>query len=185
MPMTRAFPYNSLAVILLAATLLTACSRQASLDAPVRPALYAVSDTTARYDITFVMGKVQQNGLLVTRLHNDEARLVCASPFGLTLFDITLRNNDYTLNHCIEPLRNEKIWTVLADDFRSIFLATHGSVTYDSDGRQLRRTGCGLTRGTIRYDADSHATRIAHKWLKLQIEITPYNPSTPDNHATR
>lgn len=183
--MTRAFPYNSLAVILLAATLLTACSRQPSLDAPVQPAIYAVSDTTARYDIAFSMGKVHQNGLLVTRLHNGEARIVCATPFGLTLFDVTLRNDDYQLNHCIESLRNERVWQVLADDFRSIFLATHGTITYDNDGRQLRHTGNGLTRGTIRYDAESHTTRIAHKWLKLQIEITPYNPSTKGIHAAR
>lgn len=182
--MTRVFPYNSLTGILLVVVLMAACSRQASLDAPVRPAIYAVSDTTMRYDITFTMGKVQQNGMLITRLHNDEARLVCASPFGLTLFDITLRNNDYTLNHCIEPLRNERIWSVLADDFRSIFLTTQGSRTYDNNGQELRRTGSGLTRGTIRYDADSHTTQIAHKWLKLHIAITPQNLSIQDNHAT-
>ena len=110
---------------------------------------------------------------------------MCATPFGLTLFDVTLRDDDYQLNHCIESLRNERVWQVLADDFRSIFLATHGTITYDNDGRQLRHTGNGLTRGTIRYDAESHTTRIAHKWLKLQIEITPYNPSTKGNHAAR
>lgn len=183
--MTRVFRYNSPVVILVAVILCTACSRQASLDAPIRPAIYAVGDTATRYDIMFALGKNRQSGFLMTRMYNDEARLVCATPFGLTLFDITLRNDSLTLNHCIAPLQNEKVWDVLAEDFRSIFLPSRGNITYDNDDRQLRRTGRGLTRGTILYDADNRSTSITHKWLQLQIEITPYNPSTTNDHATR
>ena len=46
--------------------------------------------------------------LIVRRMPDNEIRIVASTYFGLSLFDFSLRNDQFTVNSCIEPMNKEK-----------------------------------------------------------------------------
>lgn len=66
---------------------------------------------------------------------DNEIRIVASTYFGLSLFDFSLRNDQFTVNSCIEPMKKEKVLKLLEMDFRRLFLSgkdTRVKATKDS-----------------------------------------------------
>lgn len=58
---------------------------------------------------------------------DNEIRIVASTYFGLSLFDFSLRNDQFTVNSCIEPMKKEKVLKLLEMDFRRLFLSEKGT----------------------------------------------------------
>ena len=55
--------------------------------------------------------------LIVRRMPDNEIRIVASTYFGLSLFDFSLRNDQFTVNSCIEPMKKEKVLKLLVCQF--------------------------------------------------------------------
>lgn len=54
---------------------------------------------------------------------DNEIRIVASTYFGLSLFDFSLRNDQFTVNSCIEPMKKENVLKLLEMEFRRLFLS--------------------------------------------------------------
>ncbi len=60
--------------------------------------------------------------LIVQRRADNEIRIVAATFFGPTLFDFGLKNEQFNIYSCVEPLRNKRIAKLFENDFKKLFL---------------------------------------------------------------
>jgi len=75
-----------------------------------------------QYQLDFM--KHHMSGMLIVRrMPDNEIRIVASTYFGLSLFDFSLRNDQFTVNSCIEPMKKEKVLKLLEMDFRRLFLS--------------------------------------------------------------
>lgn len=173
--MTRAWRYIKIPLVITAIYLSAAACTPKLVDrnTPL-PALYSVSGQSARYDFDITFGKTGQGGILVTKKYDDKVRIVCTSYFGMSIFDLSLTPDSYTLNSCIEPLQKKNIWEMLSKDLRLIFMPVPaGKYSTDKEGNQILKSGKGIAYGKISYSPDSQTTIIRHPWLKLQLTLKP------------
>lgn len=64
------------------------------------------------------------SGLLIVRkLPDNEIRILASTYFGLSLFDFSLRENEFHVNSCIEPMKKKKMLLLLETDFKNLFLS--------------------------------------------------------------
>ena len=99
-----------------------------------------------KYNIQLDFMKHHMSGMLIVRrMPDNEIRIVASTYFGLSLFDFSLRNDQFTVNSCIEPMKKEKVLKLLEMDFRRLFLSgkdTRVKATKDSATEKR-------TRGTV------------------------------------
>ena len=62
------------------------------------------------------------SGLLIVRkLPDNEIRILASTYFGLSLFDFSLRKNEFHVNSCIEPMKKKKMLLLLKQTLRIYF----------------------------------------------------------------
>lgn len=180
--MTRAWQYikviwqyiKVIGVAVAICLLSAACSRAIVNGDGLAPALYQATEQVSRYDVSISFGKTDQGGMLVAKKYGNDIRIVCTSYFGMSLFDLSLSPDGYTLNNCIEPLRKEAIWKILSQDFRLLFMPVPSTKsTIDKAGNRILKSGKGLTRGKISYSPASQTAIVSHPWLRLKLVINP------------
>ncbi len=173
--MTHAWQYiKAIGVAVTICLLSAACSRAIVNGSELVPAIYQTTEQVSRYDASISFGKTGQGGILVAKKYGNDIRIVCTSYFGMSLFDLSLSSNGYTLNNCIEPLRKEAIWKILSQDFRLLFMPVPSAkTTIDKAGNRILKSGNGLTRGKISYSTASQTAIVSHPWLRLKLSITP------------
>ena len=115
--------------------------------------------------------------LIVRRMPDNEIRIVASTYFGLSLFDFSLRNDQFTVNSCIEPMKKEKVLKLLEMDFRRLFLSgkdTRVKATKDS-ATEKRTSGKGFGKSVVYITGDTPGDpaqiKIKHPWIRLTIRL--------------
>ena len=109
--------------------------------------------------------------------YDNEIRIVASTYFGLSLFDFSLRNDQFTVNSCIEPMKKEKVLKLLEMDFRRLFLSgkdTRVKATKDS-ATEKRTSGKGFGKSVVyitgNTPGDPAQIKIKHPWIRLTIRL--------------
>ena len=72
-----------------------------------------------RYDFSLKLGRKELSGIMVARtVSPGTVRVVGATYFGMTLFDMTLTKDSYTMNSVAEPLSGKAFASFLAMKLR-------------------------------------------------------------------
>lgn len=72
-----------------------------------------------RYDFSLKVGRKELSGIMVARtISPGTVRVVGATYFGMTLFDMTLTKDSYTMNSVAEPLSGKAFSQFLAMKLR-------------------------------------------------------------------
>lgn len=72
-----------------------------------------------RFDFVLKAGRRELSGMMVSRaVSEDSVRVVGTTYFGLTLFDMTLTEDSYTMNSCADFLSNKAFASFLAMKLR-------------------------------------------------------------------
>lgn len=125
--MRRSLRFVSLMVLLfLWIQIQTSCSpRMSGEGSTVLPAIELTQgESSQKYNIQLDFMKHHMSGMLIVRrMPDNEIRIVASTYFGLSLFDFSLRNDQFTVNSCIEPMKKEKVLKLLEMDFRRLFLS--------------------------------------------------------------
>ena len=120
--MRRSLRFVSLMVLLfLWIQIQTSCSpRMSGEGSTVLPAIELTQgESSQKYNIQLDFMKHHMSGMLIVRrMPDNEIRIVASTYFGLSLFDFSLRNDQFTVNSCIEPMKKEKVLKLLEMDFR-------------------------------------------------------------------
>ena len=155
--MRRSLRFVSLMVLLfLWIQIQTSCSpRMSGEGSTVLPAIELTQgESSQKYNIQLDFMKHHMSGMLIVRrMPDNEIRIVASTYFGLSLFDFSLRNDQFTVNSCIEPMKKEKVLKLLEMDFRRLFFGK--SVVYIT----------GNTPG------DPAQIKIKHPWIRLTIRL--------------
>lgn len=166
---------------ILAGCLLSCASTQRSI--PTAP-LPTLAEQTQKYNLQLDFLKHHFSGLLVARrLPDNEIRILASTYFGLSLFDFSLREDTFRVNHCVEPMRKEKILRLLESDLKSLFLGNPAARVRKREGMPERRTsgrGFGRTVMTLGGDTgeEAGAIRIRHPWIRLTLQVNPLTEET-------
>ena len=123
--MRRSLRFVSLMVLLfLWIQIQTSCSpRMSGEGSTVLPAIELTQgESSQKYNIQLDFMKHHMSGMLIVRrMPDNEIRIVASTYFGLSLFDFSLRNDRFTVNSCIEPMKKEKVLKLLEMDFRRLW----------------------------------------------------------------
>ena len=113
----------------------------------------------------------------LTQGESSQIRIVASTYFGLSLFDFSLRNDQFTVNSCIEPMKKEKVLKLLEMDFRRLFLSgkdTRVKATKDS-ATEKRTSGKGFGKSVVyitgNTPGDPAQIKIKHPWIRLTIRL--------------
>lgn len=115
--------------------------------------------------------------LAVRKMDNEEIRIIAATPFGLSLFDFGLKENEeWTVYSCIEPMRKEKFLKILERDFKLLFLSDRNFEKKEiKDNYTKFAIGKGFSKSTIfispAKDNGLENIKIKHAWW-LGLTIT-------------
>ena len=125
--MRRSLRFVSLTVLLfLGIQVQTSCSPRISGEGSTVPPVIELTqgEESQKYNIQLDFMKHHMSGMLIVRrMPDNEIRIVASTYFGLSLFDFSLRNDQFTVNSCIEPMKKEKVLKLLEMDFRRLFLS--------------------------------------------------------------
>lgn len=122
--MKQSFLFANLIFILY---LFTSCGSSKTIagDATshVTPIICA-EEYSQKYNMQLDFMKHHFSGLLIVRkLPDNEIRILASTYFGLSLFDFSLRENEFHVNSCIEPMKKKKMLLLLETDFKNLFLS--------------------------------------------------------------
>lgn len=172
---------SAFANLLLILCLIASCasSRQAAGEGaaiPVPPIIRAEAHSQ-KFNLQLDFMKHHLSGLLIVRrLPGDEIRILGTTYFGPSLFDFSLKDGQFRVNSCLEPLRKKKILLLLERDFRQLFLSVKSvrrrSVTGSTEKRVTGRgPGKSVFYLTDFASGAPSRVRIRHPWLKLSIQL--------------
>ena len=177
----RSLRFVSLMVLLfLWIQIQTSCSpRMSGEGSTVLPAIELTQgESSQKYNIQLDFMKHHMSGMLIVRrMPDNEIRIVASTYFGLSLFDFSLRNDQFTVNSCIEPMKKEKVLKLLEMDFRRLFLSGKDirvKTTKDS-ATEKRTSGKGFGKSVVyitgNTPGDPAQIKIKHPWIRLTIRL--------------
>ena len=179
--MRRSLRFVSLMVLLfLWIQIQTSCSpRMSGEGSTVLPAIELTQgESSQKYNIQLDFMRHHMSGMLIVRrMPDNEIRIVASTYFGLSLFDFSLRNDQFTVNSCIEPMKKEKVLKLLEMDFRRLFLSEKGTrVKASKDSTtEKRTTGKGFGKSVVyitgNTPGDPAQIKIKHPWIRLTIRL--------------
>ena len=174
--MRRSLRFVSLtALLFLWIQIQTSCSpRMSGEGSTVPPAIELTQgESSQKYNIQLDFMKHHMSGMLIVRrMPDNEIRIVASTYFGLSLFDFSLRNDQFTVNNCIEPMKKEKVLKLLEMDFRG--KDTRVKATKDS-ATEKRTSGKGFGKSVVyitgNTPGDPAQIKIKHPWIRLTIRL--------------
>ena len=111
--MKRSLRFVSLTVLLfLGIQVQTSCSPRISGEGSTMPPIIELTqgEGSQKYNIQLDFMKHHMSGMLIVRrMPDNEIRIVASTYFGLSLFDFSLRDDQFNVNSCIEPMKKEKV----------------------------------------------------------------------------
>lgn len=171
-----------LANFILILYVLTSCvsSKVVSGDVSLEVApIIRAEESSQKYNLQFDFMKHHFSGLLIVRkLPDNEIRIVASTYFGLSLFDFSLRGNEFHVNSCIEPMRKKKILRLLETDFKNLFLSENNlRIRKKSNTFEKRTTGSGFGKSVFYLSefvaGQPEQIRIKHPWLRFSMQLKP------------
>lgn len=132
-----------------------------------------------RYNLQIDYGKQHMSGLLVIRRQQSGVWLLAGvTHFGLSLFQFTLDNGQWTTHSCIDPLASPKVLALLQRDFGLLLQPDHykirrcrkNHVPCWTVGRGLGRTVWRVQQGM---DGIASGAVLQHPWLRLTLRLDP------------
>ena len=166
--MKQSFLFANLIFILY---LFTSCGSSKTIagDATshVTPIICA-EEYSQKYNMQLDFMKHHFSGLLIVRkLPDNEIRILASTYFGLSLFDFSLRENEFQVNSCIEPMKKKKMLLFLS--------GKNIRIKKKSGTFEKRVTGRGFGR-TVFYLSEFNSghpeqIKIKHPWLRLSIQL--------------
>lgn len=179
--MRRSLRFVSLSVLFfLIVQLQTSCSPRISGEgSTVPPAIeLTAGEGSQKYNIQLDFMKHHFSGMLIVRrMPENEIRILASTYFGLSLFDFSLRREDFLVNSCVAPMQKEKVLKLLEMDFKHLFLSGKGiRVRTSKDGAIEKRTsGKGFGKSIVSIagetQGDPEQVRIRHPWIRLTIQL--------------
>ena len=164
--MKQSFLFANLIFILY---LFTSCSSSKTIagDATsyVTPIICA-EEYSQKYNMQLDFMKHHFSGLLIVRkLPDNEIRILASTYFGLSLFDFSLRENEF-----------QKILLLLETDFKNLFLSGKNiRIKKKSSTFEKRVTGRGFGKSVFYLSefTSGHPKqiKIKHPWLRLSIQL--------------
>ena len=175
--MKQSFLFANLIFILY---LFTSCGSSKTIagDATsyVTPIICA-EEYSQKYNMQLDFMKHHFSGLLIVRkLPDNEIRILASTYFGLSLFDFSLRENEFHVISCIEPMKKKKMLLLLETDFKNLFLSGKNiRIKKKSSTFEKRVTGRGFGK-TVFYLSEFNSghpeqIKIKHPWLRLSIQL--------------
>lgn len=171
-------PSSLFASLLLTLFLVTSCASFHTADAGASlPPIIHAGDTSQKYNMQLDFMKHHFSGMLIVRrLPGDEIRILAATYFGLSLFDFSLRGEEFHVNSCIEPMRKKKMLQLLETDFKSLLLSGKNfRVKQQGNTFEERVSGRGFGKSVFSLSEFSSGSpgqiRIKHPWLRLSIQL--------------
>ncbi len=148
------------------------------------PIIYA-EEYSQKYNMQLDFMKHHFSGLLIIRKlpDNGEIRLLASTYFGLSLFDFSIRNNEFHVNSCIEPMKKKKMLQLLEKDFKNLLLSGQNiHIKKKSTTFEKRTAGRGLGKSIFYLSEFSSGypqqIRIKHPWLRLSIQLDKLKEKT-------
>ena len=178
--MRRSLRFASLSVLFfLIVQLQTSCSPRISGESgTVPPAIELTAGKGSQYNIQLDFMKHHLSGMLIVRrMPENEIRILASTYFGLSLFDFSLRGENFLVNSCVAPMQKEKVLKLLEMDFKHLFLSSKGiRVRTSKDGAIEKRTsgkgfGKSIVSITGETQGDPEQVRIRHPWIRLTIQL--------------
>ena len=160
--------------------LLTSCAspKVVERDASVHSApIIHAQEFSQKYNMQLDFMKHHFSGMLIVReLPDNEIRILASTYFGLSLFDFSLRNEEFHVNSCIEPMKKKKILRLLETDFKNLFLnGKNIRIKKKNSTFEKRVTGSGFGKSVF-YLSEfvsgyPEQIKIKHPWLRLSIQL--------------
>ena len=179
--MRRSLRFVSLMVLLfLWIQIQTSCSpRMSGEGSTVLPAIELTQgESSQKYNIQLDFMKHHFSGMLIVRrMPENEIRILASTYFGLSLFDFSLRGENFLVNSCVAPMQKEKVLKLLEMDFKHLFLSSKGiQVRTSKDGAIEKRTsGKGFGKSVVyiigNTPGDPAQIKIKHPWIRLTIRL--------------
>lgn len=117
--MTRSLRLTSLFLALL----LSSCAAKLITPTQASPPLLNVGNEMQKFNMQLNFKKKSFSGMLIVQRRTDcEIRIVASTFFGPTLFDFGLKDGQFIIYSCIEPLQNRKVIWLFENDFKKLFL---------------------------------------------------------------
>lgn len=172
--------------LLLMVFFVSSCAQRIVQGSAVNPAIISIDSTSQKFNLQLDFMKSHFSGLLIARrMAPDEIRLLFTTYFGLSVFDLSLRDDSLLLNSCIEPMHKRKIWQLLEKDFRIMFLPTYQTMRFKEKTTTFeeRIDGKGFGKVIIRLseyqNGKPQQVQIKHPRIRLKIQLdklTTHNP---------
>lgn len=172
--MKKSFRLISLLSFLL---LLISCSPKTYPPKVQEYPLINVDNKAQKYNLQLDFMRKHFNGILAIRKMEDkEIRIIAVTPFGLSLFDFGLKENEeWTVYSCIEPMRKDKFLKILERDFKLLLLPERNFEKAETKDNYTKfAIGKGFSKSTIfvspaKENIDN--IKIKHAWW-LGLTIT-------------
>ena len=173
-------PSFLLANLVCVLCLLTSCASPKVVegDASVHSApIICAQEFSQKYNMQLDFMKHHFSGMLIVReLPDNEIRILASTYFGLSLFDFSLRNEEFQVNSCIEPMKKKKILQLLETDFKNLFLnGKNIRIKKKNSTFEKRVTGSGFGKSVFYLSefVSGHPKqiKIKHPWLRLSIQL--------------
>lgn len=92
------------------------------IDKELLPPMADATNQLLKYNMTVDFMRKHFSGmLLVKQTGEDTCRILFNTHFGLSLFDLEITRDSLLVHHCIEPLKKNKILSLLQRDFSVLF----------------------------------------------------------------
>lgn len=156
---------------------LNSCSPRISGESSTLPPMLHTSSSSQKYNMQLDFMKHHFSGMLIVRQRADnEIRILATTYFGLTLFDLSFRGDAFTVNSCIEPMKNEKILKLLESDFRQLFVSSnHTRLKEKSATTEKRISGKGFGKSIFSLsqyvDGKPSQAEVRHPWIRLTMQL--------------
>ncbi len=141
------------------------------------PPLLNVDSEMQKFNMQLSFKKQSFSGMLIVqRKANDEIRIVASTFFGPTLFDFGLKDEQFTVYSCVEPLRNKRVIMLFENDFKKLFLANQKFRKTKSNEIYVekisgRNFGKSVFQKYKSQDNDFEKLTINHSWIGVSINL--------------
>lgn len=141
------------------------------------PPIIRAENISQKYNMQIDFMKHHFSGLLIVRkLPDNEIRILASTYFGLSLFDFSLREEEFHINTCIKSMNKKKILHLLETDFRNLFLSNRNIRVKEKNSAFEKRVagrGFGKSMFYLSEFRSEHPEqiRIKHPWLRLNIQL--------------
>ena len=171
--MMKGLRLTSICLVLL----LSSCAPQLIIPTQGKPPLINVSNEMQKFNMQLNFKKNSFSGMLIVQRRADcEIRIVASTFFGPTLFDFGLKDGQFIVYSCIEPLQNGRVIQLFENDFKKLFLPNQPFrkiMSYEGYEEQIsgRNFGKSVFQTHESHNKDFEKISVRHPWIGITINL--------------